>query len=49
MRGVDAVHVSLFKRAAVCATGGVAMVCGVGILSIAGPLVFGHRSPFRFA
>ena len=49
MRGVDAVHVSLLKRAAVCATGGAAMVVGIGALAVLGPLVFGHRSPFRFA
>jgi hypothetical protein len=49
MRGVDAGRVSLAKRAAVCGVGGAAAVVGVGALSIVGPLVFGDRSPFRFA
>ncbi len=49
MRGVDAVRVSAGKRAAVCAVGGVSAVLGVGVLSVVGPLVFGERSPFRFA
>ncbi len=49
MRGVDAVRVSLGKRAAVCGVGGAACVVGVGLLSFVGPVVFGDRSPFRFA
>lgn len=49
MKGVDRVHVSLVKRLAVCAVGGAATLAGVGVLAAVGPLVFGHRSPFRFA
>jgi hypothetical protein len=49
MRGVDAVRVSALKRAAVCGVGGVTAVLGVGVLSVVAPLVFGDRSPFRFA
>lgn len=49
MRGVDAVRVTVLKRVAVCGVGGVATVFGVGALSVVGPLVFGDRSPFRFA
>ena len=49
MRGVDAVRVTVLKRVAVCGVGGVATVLGVGALSVVGPLVFGDRSPFRFA
>ena len=49
MKGVDAVRVSFAKRAAVVATGGVAATLGVGALAVLSPLVFGERSPFRFA
>ena len=49
MRGVDAVRVSLGKCAAVCLVGGAAAVAGVGVLSVVGPVIFGDRSPFRFA
>lgn len=49
MQGVDAVRVTPVKRIAVVLTGGVASMLGVGALSLLGPLVFGARSPFRFA
>ena len=49
MRGLDSVRVTLGKRLAVCAMGGVATIGGVGVLSVVGPLIFGERSPFRFS
>lgn len=49
MKGVDRVHVSLPKRIAVVTLGGVATLVGVGALATLGPVVFGDRSPFRFA
>ena len=49
MRGVDAARVSFSKRAAVVATGGIASTLFVGALAVISPLVFGDRSPFRFA
>jgi hypothetical protein len=49
MRGLEAAKVSGVKRLAVCLVGGAATVVGVGALSVVGPLVFGERSPFRFA
>ncbi len=42
-------RVGLFKRAAVCGVGGLATLGGVAVLAAVGPLVFGQRSPFRFA
>jgi hypothetical protein len=49
MRGLEAAKVSVVKRVAVCLVSGGATVVGVGLLSVVGPLVFGERSPFRFA
>jgi hypothetical protein len=49
MRGIEAQYVSLPKRLAVMSLGGLATTAGVAALSVVGPFVFGHRSPFRFA
>ena len=49
MRGVDRLHVGPGKRAAVVVLGGLAACAGVGALATASPLIFGERSPFRFA
>jgi len=49
MRGLERVHVSVAKRALVCLVGGVSCTLGVGLMALAGPLVFGQKSPFRFA
>jgi len=49
MRGLERVHVSFAKRALVCLVGGVSCTVGVGLMAAAGPLVFGQKSPFRFA
>jgi hypothetical protein len=49
MRGLDTARVTIAKRMAVCGMGGLSTMAGVGILSVVGPLVFGERSPFRFA
>jgi hypothetical protein len=49
MRGIEAHYVSAGKRLAVMLTGGVATTAGVAALAVVGPLVFGDRSPFRFA
>ena len=37
------------KRVAVMGLGGLATMAGVAALSVVGPFVYGHRSPFRFA
>ena len=42
-------YISTPKRLAVVLTGGIATTLGVGLLSVVGPVVFGERSPFRFA
>lgn len=49
MRGVDKLHVTLPKRIAVCLVGGLSTTVGVSILAVAGPALFGEKSPFRFA
>jgi hypothetical protein len=49
MRGLDRHYVTLPKRAAVVASGGILSVLGVATLSVVGPYIFGRRSPFRFA
>jgi hypothetical protein len=49
MKGVDRVHLSFPKRLAVVSLGGLAMMAGVGTLALGSPLLFGDRSPFRFA
>ena len=49
MRGLEKQYVSPAKRLAVVAVGGVATTLGVAALAVVGPLVFGHRAPFRFA
>ena len=46
MRGLDRHYVTLPKRAAVLAAGGILAVAGTAALSVVGPLVFGRRSPF---
>lgn len=49
MRGIDRRNVSFLKRISVCSIGGLTAVAGVSALSVIGPMVFGKRSPFRFA
>lgn len=49
MRGLDRRNVSFLKRVSVCSIGGLTAVAGVSVLSVVGPMVFGKRSPFRFA
>jgi hypothetical protein len=49
MRGLERVHVSFAKRAMVCLVGGVTCTLGVGLMAVAGPFVFGDKTPFRFA
>lgn len=49
MRGIDRLYITPVKRVSVVVTGGVACTVGVLALSVLGPLVFGERSPFRFA
>lgn len=49
MRGVEKAFVTLPKRIAVCVIGGIATTVGVGAVAVAGPAIFGERSPFRFA
>jgi hypothetical protein len=49
MRGVEKAFVTLPKRIAVCVIGGLATTVGVGVVAVAGPAIFGERSPFRFA
>lgn len=49
MRGLDRHYVTLPKRAAVVLTGGLLGIAGVAALSVVGPVIFGRRSPFRFA
>ena len=49
MRGLESQYVSLGKRVAVMGLGGLATMAGVAALSVVGPFVYGHRSPFRFA
>jgi hypothetical protein len=49
MKGLEKQYVTVGKRAAVVALGGVMTTLGVIGLSIVGPHVFGQRSPFRFA
>ena len=49
MRGVERLHVGVAKRGAVLLVGGLACTLGVTALASLAPLVFGQRSPFRFA
>ena len=49
MRGLESQYVSLGKRVAVMGLGGLATMGGVAALSVVGPFMYGHRSPFRFA
>jgi len=49
MKGLDKHYVSPVKRLAVMMAGGTTTLLGVAALSVVGPLVFGHRSPYRFS
>jgi len=49
MKGLDKHYVSPLKRLGVMVSGGVLTTVGVAALSVVGPLVFGHRSPYRFS
>jgi hypothetical protein len=49
MKAVEKRYVTLPKRLGVVALFGLATVAGTAAMSVVGPLVFGHRSPFRFA
>lgn len=49
MRGLDKHYITFSKRVGVVVSGGVAAIAGVAALAVVGPVVFGHRSPYRFA
>ncbi len=49
MRGLESHYVTPIKRVGVMAFGGIAAVATVAFLSVVGPVVFGHRSPFRLS
>ena len=48
MRGLEKQYITFPKRVAVVGLGGLLTVLGVSVMSVAGPLVFGNKSPFRF-
>lgn len=49
MRGLDKHYISAPKRVAVVGVGGLLGMAGIAAVSVAGPLIYGKRAPFRFA
>lgn len=49
MRGLDKHYISWPKRVAVVGVGGLLGMAGIAAVSVAGPLIYGKRAPFRFA